>query len=73
MNADEDEKDGKSGSSEQANPGAVGTANQPAETTHSNQANAARRENSQRREDEVERGGGRLRRLLPLARPSKIW
>ena len=30
MNADEDEKGGKSGSSEQANPGAVGTTNQPA-------------------------------------------
>ena len=30
MNADEDEKSGKSGSSEQANPGAVGAANQPA-------------------------------------------
>jgi len=46
MNADEDQKGGKSGSSEQANPGAVGAANQPAkQRTATKRTRAAKRAN----------------------------
>ena len=61
MNADEDEKDGKSGSSAQANPGAVGTANQPAK----------QRAATKRTRPAAKANGGK-RRSSEGAAPSKI-
>ena len=62
MNADEDEKDGKSGSSAQANPGAVETANQPAK----------QRAATKRTRPAAKSANGGKRRSSEGAAPSKI-
>ena len=71
MNADEDEKGGKSGSSEQANPRAVGATNQPAKRrTATKRTPAAAKKANGGKTSSSEQASPKM---LPLARPSKIW